>query len=59
VRAMPREVLRDLPPAQVFHEVLEHRWYLSEQAGASVPLDEATRSYIQLKTNPELAAAPS
>jgi hypothetical protein len=52
-------VLRDLPPAQVFHEVLEHRWYLSEQAGASVPLDEATRSYIQLKTNPELAAAPS
>jgi hypothetical protein len=54
VRAIPPEVLRDLPPAQVFHEVLEHRWYLSEQAGASVPLDEATRSYIQLKTKPEL-----
>jgi hypothetical protein len=30
----------------VFHEILVHRWYLSERAGREVPLFEAARDYM-------------
>lgn len=33
--------------AQVFHEVLEHRWYLGEKAGEDVGLDFATEDYMK------------
>ncbi|GAB3086305.1 DUF4032 domain-containing protein [Nocardioides zeae] len=33
-------------PAEVFHEVLEHRWYLSEQAGHEVDIFLAARDYV-------------
>ena len=46
VDAVPRELRGKLEPAQVFHEVLEHRWYLSEQAGSDVGLEHAVRSYV-------------
>jgi hypothetical protein len=35
-----------LEPAEIFHEVLEHRWFLSERAGASVSFEDAVRDYI-------------
>jgi Domain of unknown function (DUF4032)/Lipopolysaccharide kinase (Kdo/WaaP) family len=39
--------LRDrLAPPEVFHEVLEHRWYLSERAGHDVGTTAAARSYV-------------
>lgn len=55
VRAVPRELRGKLEPAQVFHEVLDHRWYLSEQQGRDVPLPEAVRSYVDtvLRTRPD------
>ena len=28
---------------RLYHEVLEHRWFLSEQAGAEVSMEEAAR----------------
>jgi hypothetical protein len=31
--------------AQMFHEILENRWYLSEKAGYDVGLDAATDNY--------------
>ena len=46
VRAVPRPLRGKLEPAEVFHEVLEHRWYLSQQRSHEVPLGEATTSYI-------------
>ena len=46
VRAVPREYRRKLEPAQIFHEVLDHRWYLSEAAGRDVPMSEAVSSYV-------------
>ena len=46
VRAVPREMRGKLEPAEVYHEVLEHRWYLSEQRGNDVGLMEAVRSYV-------------
>jgi hypothetical protein len=57
-RAVPRELAGKLEPAEVFHEVLEHRWYLSERAGRDVPLQEALRDYVEqvLSGKPDEAA---
>jgi hypothetical protein len=47
VNAIPREMTGKLEPAEVFHQVLEHRWYLSQEQNREVPLDEAVNSYVQ------------
>ena len=46
VRAIPRSMRSKLEPPEFFHEVLEHKWFLSEQAGVDVSLDETVRHYI-------------
>jgi hypothetical protein len=46
VNSVPAEHIGRVEPAQLFHEVLEHRWYLSEAAGHDVGLDFAAKSYI-------------
>jgi tRNA A-37 threonylcarbamoyl transferase component Bud32 len=47
VAAVPAELQGRLPAAEVFHQVLEHRWFLSEQEGKDVGIDEAVRSYVE------------
>lgn len=47
VRAVPRNLRLKLEPAQVYHELLDHRWFLSEQQGRDVPMPEATTSYVR------------
>jgi hypothetical protein len=47
VRAIPRELAGKLEPAQLYHEYLEHRWYMAQQAGHDVTRDEALASYIE------------
>lgn len=44
---MPPELADRLAPAEVFHEVLEHRWFLSEQAGRDIGTTAAARSYFR------------
>jgi Domain of unknown function (DUF4032)/Lipopolysaccharide kinase (Kdo/WaaP) family len=46
VAAIPKELADRLEPAEFFHQLLEHRWFLSEQAGSDVGLDTARRSYV-------------
>ena len=46
VSAIPDEHRTKLEDAEIFHEVLEHRWYLSENAGRDVGLQEAVDDYI-------------
>jgi Domain of unknown function (DUF4032)/Lipopolysaccharide kinase (Kdo/WaaP) family len=46
VRAVPRQLRGKLEPAEVYHEVLEHRWYLSEHRGRDVGLMAAADSYL-------------
>ncbi len=46
VAAIPGELLGRLAPAELFHEVLEHRWFLSEAAGHDVGTTAAARSYF-------------
>lgn len=47
MRAVPADLKTKLEPAQIYHEFLEHRWYLGEQAGHDVPLEEAIDSYVE------------
>ena len=47
VAAVPEVLWARLPAAEVFHQVLEHRWFLSEQAGKDVGIEEAVRSYVE------------
>lgn len=47
VKAVPRELRGKLEQAEVFHEVLEHRWFLSEAAGHDIGLLPATASYVE------------
>ena len=47
VAAVPRNLWNRLPPAEVFHELLDHRWYLSEQERRPVSFDEAIDSYVR------------
>ena len=46
VRHVPEGLRGRIEDAQLFHEVLEHRWYLGERAGRDVGLDFATEDYI-------------
>ncbi len=46
VRAVPKDLRGKLEPAEIFHEVLEHRWFLSEREGRDVGLLPAARSYV-------------
>lgn len=46
VRMIPPEYRSQIEPAQFFHEVLTHRWYLGEKMGHDVPMATATQSYI-------------
>ncbi|MFC8503787.1 DUF4032 domain-containing protein [Pedococcus sp. NPDC057267] len=45
-RSVPRELAGKLEPAELFHEVLEHRWYMSERAGHDVPIEDAIADYV-------------
>jgi hypothetical protein len=47
IAAIPEELRDRLSPAEVFSEVLEHRWYMSEAAGRDVGTTAATRDYVQ------------
>jgi tRNA A-37 threonylcarbamoyl transferase component Bud32 len=46
VESVPAELRAKLEPAELYHEVLEHRWFLSEQAGGEVPVLEAAQRYM-------------
>jgi hypothetical protein len=47
IAAIPAELVGRLPPAEIFHEVLEHRWYMSEAAGRDVGTTAATKEYMK------------
>ncbi|MFK4148772.1 DUF4032 domain-containing protein [Streptomyces sp. NPDC004065] len=47
VRAVPRELRGTMDPAELYHQLLEHRWYLSERAQHDIGLDTAVRDYVE------------
>ncbi len=46
VEAIPGDLRGRLAPTEIFHEILEHRWYMSEAAGRDVGTTAAARSYF-------------
>jgi len=46
VAAIPTELRGKLEPAEVFHQLLDHRWFMSQEQQRDVPLAEALSSYI-------------
>ena len=46
IKAIPFDLRAKLEPAEVFHNVLEHRWYMSQQRESAAPISEVLTSYI-------------
>ncbi|NBX70585.1 MAG: DUF4032 domain-containing protein [Actinobacteria bacterium] len=51
---IPKQLRGKLEPAQIYHEFLQHRWYMSEKAGFDVGRDVAATNYAEtvLKNRP-------
>ncbi|MFF6880626.1 DUF4032 domain-containing protein [Streptomyces sp. NPDC012474] len=47
VRAVPLELRGAMDPAEIYHQLLEHRWYLSERAQHDIGLDAVVEDYIR------------
>lgn len=58
---IPPELRDKLEPGEIFHEVLEHRWFLSERAGHSVDFGTTIEDYVAtiLQRKPEERAVLS
>jgi Domain of unknown function (DUF4032) len=46
ILAIPKHLTGKLEPAEVYHQVLEHRWYMSERAGHDVAVQIAVQDYV-------------
>ena len=44
---VPTDLTAKREPAQLFHEVLDYRWYQSQRENRDVPLTEATHGYVR------------
>jgi hypothetical protein len=46
IASIPAELWGKREAAELYHELLEHRWYASQRKGRDVGRDEALRSYV-------------
>ena len=55
MESIPHGLRGRLEPAEIFHEVFEHRWFMSEAAGQSVPFADVVDDYVNtvLPNKPE------
>jgi tRNA A-37 threonylcarbamoyl transferase component Bud32 len=51
IESVPAPLLDRLEAAEIFHQLLEHRWYMAEQRGSDVPIETALASYLSLLEN--------
>ena len=58
---VPPEARGKLEPAEIFHEILVHRWYLSERRGREVSIFETASDYIDnvLRHKPDELVTPA
>ena len=47
IEAVPSDLRAKREPPQLFHEVLDYRWYQSQRENRDVPLVEATHGYVR------------
>jgi hypothetical protein len=59
VSLVPGDLRAKLEPAEIYHEVLEHRWFASETKGQEVPIMDAAQDFVEtvLKQLPDEALA--
>ncbi|MGL6278256.1 MAG: DUF4032 domain-containing protein [Gaiella sp.] len=50
--AVPRDQRGKLEAPEIYHQVLEHRWFLSEELGRCATMDEALASYAERVLGP-------
>lgn len=46
VRAIPRAMRKKLQAPEFYHELLEHKWFMSQRLGEDVTWDQAVQDYI-------------
>lgn len=46
ISAIPPDLAAKLEPGQIFHEFLDHRWFMAQDAGRDVPLEDVIQSYV-------------
>jgi Domain of unknown function (DUF4032) len=44
--AVPADLRTKLEDAEIFHQILEHRWFLSEREGKDVGTEAAVADYL-------------
>ena len=47
IRAIPKALRGKLEPAEIFHQLLDHRRQLAQDSGHDIPLAEAVGSYVE------------
>jgi hypothetical protein len=47
IAAVPAELRGKREPAEIFHEILEHRWLMSEKAGREISTEAAVADYVK------------
>ena len=52
IAAVPADLRGRRAAAELFHELLEHRWFLSEEAGKDVGMNRTIPSYIEQVLRP-------
>jgi hypothetical protein len=50
--AIPLDLRAKLEPAEIYHQLLEHRWFLSEELDRCATMDEAIASYTERVLRP-------
>ena len=46
MQSVPMELRAKLEPAELYHEMLEHRWFMSEHAETEISMEEAALAYV-------------
>lgn len=46
INAIPQKLRHKLEPAQIYHELLDHRWFLAQKRQSDVEMDEVVQSYM-------------
>ena len=46
MQLIPTNLTHKLEPAELYHQLLEHRWYISEREGRDVGFEEAVTRYV-------------
>ncbi|MDQ3784725.1 MAG: methylglyoxal synthase [Actinomycetota bacterium] len=55
IGAIPPQLRMRIEAAEAFHEILEHRWFLSEAAGRDIGLSSAVGAYVDSVLEPRAA----